>query len=76
MEELTLGMMIYKLIQLQELIKEKKTEYMAMQGDNEAAEGFSEGVIATCIFFEMALEEILGTQEELEKILSQMSERK
>ncbi len=75
MEELTLGMMIYKLIQLQELIKKKQTEYKAMQADNESAAGFREGVIATCTFFEAVLEEILGTQEDLEKLFSEMSER-
>jgi hypothetical protein len=46
-------MMIYKVIQLQDLVKEKKEEYTAMQGDNDVVR-FSEGVAVAFTFFERA----------------------
>jgi len=74
MERLTLLMMIRKVIQLQELVKEKKAEYMAMQGNNDVVR-FSEGVAAACTFFERVLEDILGTREELEKLFRELCEK-
>jgi len=74
MEKLTLGMMVHKILHLQEFVKEKKEEYRAMQGDNDVVR-FSEGIVAACTFFERALEDILGTREELEKLFRELCEK-
>ena|GEM_PF-1415666 len=73
MEELTLGMMIHKVLHLQEFIKEKKEEHTEIQRDNDVMM-FSKGVAAACTFFERALEDILGTKEDLEKLFSEKAE--
>ncbi len=74
MEELTLGMMKIKLLQLQEFIDEKKAEYELMRWDDAEKQAFCDGAIAACTFFEKVLNDVLNTKEELKEVLGKFDE--